>query len=391
MTGHINRLIMRLHTRTTEAYTKNHPESWTIQRGLGGLEQVAITNIVNPFPEVKDSAVDVSCVNGTASTAEVHGQPFYKNKTVEIEIQTLPKQLQHFSAMRDAFTALHGRMVDFAFETALEVQWYYTGRLMIAKTDEPTGTINLKIDTEPFMKSTKITAFSVPTATDIDRGSNGWTDVYSPNGAVVTRNGSFIAVYGNIGDEVLLSRQAAKNKRFVLAASQCIGGEYAFYSGDTDGDRVLGVPSSSGVLTLHLLLDGSHYEWVTENGVAVYKPTMLLDYVLTELALNADGSIPGADGGDANPRNAAVLPSTARIRPEIYNWGSDASVLLDGTLVHVEPRETYGTKPIYPEAVLPGLRADRSDARTICYISAAGAAASDTPDIEVRYREERLG
>ena len=156
MTGHINRLIMRLHTAATEALPMNDAASWTIQRGLGGLEQISITKIANPFPVVKSSPVDVPCANGALDMAEADGVVYYKNKTVEIVMQTLSLQKPWFSALRDAFAPLNGRMVDFAFDLPTEAEWYYTGRLTIDQCDESTGTLGLKIDTYPFLHSSQL-------------------------------------------------------------------------------------------------------------------------------------------------------------------------------------------------------------------------------------------
>lgn len=46
----INKLIMRLNTAKTRALPMNDPASWTLQRGLGALDGIAITEIDNPIP-----------------------------------------------------------------------------------------------------------------------------------------------------------------------------------------------------------------------------------------------------------------------------------------------------------------------------------------------------
>ena len=389
----INKFILRRSTKATAELELNDPASWTMERGIGVLERVAITKIKNPAPAVKDSSADVPVMNGKLDLTESMGAPRYKNKTVEITIQTLPDWREWFGEMRDAFTALQGRMVDFAFDTPNDVEGYYTGRLAVDSEDEETGELTLKIDTQPFMKNVNLRRCQIPAATDLDRSTNGWSVLVKSSTAKITLQNGWMVAFGKPGDQIQLERSASSDKRYALAVSDLRGGSYQF----VNGSRTLGEPNSFGTLILELTIDGSFYDWDTENGTQVYKPCLYLDYILTELTLDSDGNPIGADGTYSDdprydPHCAVVLPSNVRIRPQLYNFGEGSAViLLDGTWVEVENYSAYRDVTQYPEAVLPGIRADRSGETVTCILSAIGSSAYDTPEAEIRFREERLG
>lgn len=389
----INKFILRRSTAQTAALELNDPASWTMERGIGVLHRVAITKIKNPAPAVKDSSADVPVMNGKLDLTESMGAPRYKNKTVEITIQTLPDWREWFGEMRDAFTALQGRLVDFAFDTPNDVEWYYTGRLAVDSEDEETGELTLKIDTQPFMKNVNLRRCQIPAATSLDRGTPAWTVEAKSSTATVIINDGGITVYGKPGDQVELTRAADDAKRYALAVVALRGGD-CWFSGSKS--RTLGVPVFSS-LNLTLTIDGSYYAWTTENGADVFKPCLYLSHILTELTLDSDGNPIGADGtyGDDpryDPHCAIVLPSNVRIRPQLYNFGEgSADILLDGTRVNVDKYSAFRDVTQYPEAVLPGIRADRSGETVTCILSAVGNSGSDTPEAEIRFREERLG
>ena len=78
-----------------------------------------------------------------------------------------------------------------------------------------------------------------------------------------------------------------------------------------------------------------------------------------------------------------------RIRPELVNMNTGgAIVLLDGERVDI-PENSEET--LFPEAVLPGIRADRSGEDTVCILSACGLSSNDSPSVQIVYREEVLG
>lgn len=383
-----NKFILRRHTAVTAALETNDPASWTIERGLGVLSRVAISEIKNPVAEAKTASVDAPSQNGEPDLTEAVGGVFYKNKKVEITFQTLSDFRQWFGDLRGAFTALHGQTVDFAFATALDVQWYYTGRLSVDSIDEPAGKLTIKIDAYPFLQSTVLRRWRIPTAEKLDRSASGWSVSAKAASATVTFRQNRIIVFGNPGDRVVLRRTASAGRLYAFAVNDLLGGRYVF---PTNGSRTLGQPAS-GALTMQLTLDGSYYDWTTENGESVYKPCMVLDYLLTELTPDADGKPIGAADMETTPRNAVTLAANTRHRPELYNYGTGAAdVLLDGTRIYVPVSGDYSEGGIYPEAVLPGLYADRDGTETLCVLSAVGNAADDEPDVEIRLREERLG
>ncbi len=383
ISNHKNKFIMRLHTAATEALTANSQSTWSIQRDLGVLIRTAITEIKDPLPAAKTKTVDAAGMNGAIDATEALGQVFYKNKTVTVTVQKQADRLELWKDMRDYFARMHGRLVDFAFDDASSVEWYYTGRLSVENEDEPSGKLTLKIDAYPFLQSVVKRSYNIPTATLLDRGSNGWSVSSKPSTATVVLNDGQILIFGNPGDKVTLRRSASNANRYTFAPLNFYGGEYQF----SNGSRTLGVPSG-GYLYLELTIDGSAYDRQTVSGVKVYKPCLYLNYLLTQLSTS--GSIvTGEDGNvNTNPRCAIVLRSNKRVRPEITNGNTAAAiVLLDGEGIEIPANSA--TK-LFPGAVLPGIRADQSDVYTTCYLSAVGASASDNPSITISYREERL-
>lgn len=383
ISNHKNKFIMRLHTAATEALSANDASSWTEQRDLGVLIRTAITEIRDPLPAVKTKNVDAAGMNGVIDATEALGQVFYKNKTVSVTFQKLPDRVEYWKDMRDYFALLHGRLVDFAFDDANSVEWYYTGRMTVENEDEESAKLTLKFDTYPFLQSVVKRSYSIPTATLLDRSDNGWSVSSKPSSATVILNDGQILIFGNPGDKVILRRSASNSNRYTFAPLNFYGGEYQF----SNGSKTLGVPSG-GYLYLELTIDGSAYDWQTVSGVKVYKPCLYINYLLTQLSASS-GNVTGADGNvNTNPRCAIQLRSSVRIRPEITNGNSAAAiVLLDGEGIEIPAN--CSTK-LFPGAVLPGIRADRSGAITTCYLSAVGASASDNPSITISYREERL-
>lgn len=384
----INEFSLRLHTQATEALAENDPASWTLQRGRGALTHLAITKISNPMPEIKSNSVDVPASNGALDATEAGGRVYYKNKPVSVTFQTLPKQREWFPDLHDAFASLHGRLVDFSFEDALDVEWYYTGRLTVSEENPETGELTVKIDTQPFQRSTVKRVYDIPTGTLMDRAVSGWSVDEKSDTATVSLWDSRITIYGRAGDVVRLKRTANAGTAFAFATYASSGGDYVF----GNGSRTIGKPDGSGELTLTLTLDGSEYDWTTENGEHVYKPSMSIKYFLTQLELDADGRVIGEDG-DVLPteRNAIVLPSNVCIRPELYNYGDAADVLLDGERIYLDPHEEYRTLRLFPDAVLPGVHADFGAEQVVCILAVTGNAGNDEPDVQIRYREERLG
>lgn len=372
-----NPFVMRGHTDVTEGNLANVASSWTFRRGAGILQNVAITKISNPLAQVKSASSDVPCVNGTVDLTERYGQVFYKNKTVEVEIQKTAAGRDEWEEMRDGFAALHGMVVDFAFAEADAVEWYYTGRLSVEGENEPSAKLTLKLDTYPFKQSAAMKIIRLPAATLIDRSANGWSVYENTGGATVTFNAGVVEIFGKAGDRVVLRRSAANANRYTIAPSTLLGGDYYFDNAILDS-RTIGTPNG-GYLYLVLELDGSYYAWDYHQGASVYRPCLHFDFAMTQLVVS-DGNIDAA--------NAVELPSNVRIRPLITNTGDDAVVLLDGEYVSVP---AGSQKEAFPEAVLPGIRADRRFRMTTCYLSAFPVSLNDSPNVEIRFREEVLG
>ena len=370
MSIHINPFILRMHTAATENLSLNSATSWELKRGSGVLEHVAITEIINPMPEVKTSTVDIPAANGVIDATEADGQVFYSNKPVQITIQVLSAQKDEwFEDLYNAFKGYHGRVVDFSFSTPNDVEWYYTGRLSIDDKNEVVGTIVLKIDTEPFMKSATRFSADIPTMTSLDRSSSGWTVATAPSGTTVSITPNYIRAFGKPGDVIHLSRSTG-NVNYNIAMTQLRGGDFTFTGGSSD--KVHGVPSS-GTLNAELTIDGSYYAWHEVNGAKVYDPCVEMAYILTTIG----------SGG------TLTLPSNVTIRPKLYTLDATAAdILLDGKRIAISATDTHGD---YAGAVLPGRRADRSGTETTCYITAVGNSAYDSPNCRITYRKEKLG
>ncbi len=375
----INKIIMRLNTAKTRAMSLNDPASWTLQRGLGALDRIAITEIDNPIAKPKTAYLDVPGSNGKLDATEMAGRLFYKNKTVKIKMQVLENDATRYSftALRDTFTAMQGRVVDFAFDLPTEVEWYYTGRLTVESVDEPNGELTLEIDTYPFLQSVEKRWYDVPTKTSLDRDGQNWTAPYVPDGtSFISINGN-ILFYGNPGDTIEIDHSANSGKRYTIGVARLLGGDFCF-TANGEKSRVLGVPVGNK-LHMELTIDGSHHGWTTVNGIKIYKPCLDLDYILSELEMDADGNV----------IDTITLPTNVQIRPELANLKAcKADVLLDGTRIHI-PLET--PSGVFPEAVLPGVLADRSGTETVCYMTAVGNSAHDTPMVRIGFREEKLG
>ena len=375
----INKLIMRLNTAKTRALPMNDPASWTLQRGLGAMDGIAITEIDNPIAKPKTAYIDVPGSNGELDATEMAGRLFYKNKTVKIKMQVLENEAPRYSftALRDTFTALQGRVVDFSFDLPTEVEWYYTGRLTVESVDEPNGELALEIDTYPFLQSAEKRWYDVPTKTSLDRDGQNWTAPYVPDGVSFTSKGGHIWLFGKPGDSIEIYHNASSDKRYTIGVSALLGGDF-FFTGNGEKSRVLGVPVGD-TLHMELTIDGSYYHWMTENGANAYKPCLHLSYILSELETDAAGNV----------IDTITLPTNVRIRPELANLEAcSADVLLDGTRINM-PLET--PSGVFPEAVLPGVLADRSGTETVCYMTAVGNSAYDTPMVRIGFREEKLG
>ena len=375
----INKLIIRLNTAKTRALPMNDPASWTLQRGLGALDGIAITEIDNPIPKPKTAYIDVPGSNGELDATEMAGRLFYKNKTVKIKMQVLENEAPRYSftALRDTFTAMQGRVVDFAFDLPTEVEWYYTGRLTVESVDEPSGELALEIDTYPFLQSAEKRWYDVPTKTSLDRAGRNWTAPYVPDGASFYENGGYISFYGNPGDTIEIYHSASSGKRYTIGVTYLLGGDFCF-TGNGEKSRVLGVPVGD-TLHMELTIDGSYYAWTKVNGTDVYKPCLRLAFILSELETDAAGNV----------LDTITLPTNVRIRPELANLdASNADVLLDGTRIHIPLEMPSG---VFPDAVLPGVLADRSGTETVCYMTAVGNAANETPMVRIGFREEKLG
>lgn len=369
----INNFSLRMHTAHTEEQLTNVPELWTIQRGYGALEHIIITDIDNPLAQAKTDSVDVPGASGVIDATEASGAVFFKNKTVKVRMQTSDKSRKWFPELRDAFAPYQGRLVDFAFQDSLDVEWYYTGRLSVTAEDPTTGELELKLDTYPFLQSTDMQILQVPNAVSIDRPSTAgpfWEIAANESGADVVLNDDNIWAFGDPGAKVLLRHTGTAGQKYLFSTLEQLGCEISLENSSLwpSTDRVTAQSTRSDWL-LELTISGSHYDFDDNDK---YRPCAHLVYDLA--AVSGDCSI--------------TLPSNVRIRPVIDNAGDDALLMLDGDSMIVDG-DTYDRQ--YPEAILPGRRANRDAAETTCYFLAVGRAIGDTPDVTMMFRREVLG
>ena len=368
----INNFVLRMHSKHTEEQLTNVPELWTVQRGHGVLEHIIITDIQNPLAQVKANTVDVPGASGVIDATEAEGTVFFKNKTVTVRMQTSSKTRQWFPELRDAFAPYQGRLVDFAFADALDVAWYYTGRLSVTAEDPTTGELEVQMDTYPFLQSTDMQILQVPNAASIDRPSTAgpfWEVASNESGADVVLNGDMIWIFGQPGAEVILRHTGTAGQRYLFSTLEQLGCEISLENSALfpDRDRVTAQSERSDWL-LTVRISGSHYDFDDDEK---FRPCAYLNYDVAALT--------GAC--------SVSLPSNVRIRPVIQNTGDDALLMLDGDSVLV----TADTERQYPEAILPGRRANRDAAETACYFLAVGRAIGDTPDVTMMFRREVLG
>lgn len=365
----VSDFIIRLNTEFTEKLSINDRNTWTIQSGSGVLQNTLVSILSNPIAEAKTNSADIPAVNGNIDLTENYGQVFYNNKVVEVSFIKEVEHSDEYFAMRDAFAAMQGRMVDFAFTGANSVEWYYTGRLNIASEDYHAAKMVIQVDCYPFMKSVERFGMDIPTETSLDRSTNGWTVDMKPDSTTVSLQANWISAYGNIGDVVSISRALAGDY-YTIAMTSLKGGDFTFTG--SGSNRVMG-KTQTGTLYAEVSIDGSYYDWVTVNGVKVYKPCVKMNYILTRVRDNGK----------------LTLPSNVRIRPELYNLSTDeADILLDGKRINF-PENSLGCK--FAEAVLPGIRADRSGTDVVCCLTAVGNSAYDNPSCRVLFRKEKLG
>lgn len=368
----INNFVLRMHTKHTEEQLTNVPELWTIQRGHGALEHIIITDIQNPLAQVKANTVDVPGASGVIDATEAEGAVFYKNKTVTVRMQTSSKTRHWFQELRDAFVPYQGRLVDFAFQDALDVTWYYTGRLSVTAENPVTGELEVQMDTYPFLQSAELETVTVPNAASIDRPSTAgpfWEVASNESGADVVLNGDMIWIFGQPGAEVILRHAGTAGQRYLFSTLEQLGCEIELE------DESLWPPkskvtaqSSRNNWLMTVRISGSHYDFDDDEK---FRPCAYLNYDVAALT--------GAC--------SVALPSNVRIRPVIRNTGDDALLMLDGDSVLV----TAGTERQYPEATLPGRKASRDAAETTCCFLAVGRAVGDTPGVTLTFRREVLG
>lgn len=379
--------VMRMHTKATEAFTRNDPASWTVKLGSGQLEKSVIGDVSNPFPAPKTDGVDVLGANGVVDATEASGNVRYQNKTVTVTLQNAAYD-DWFDDTISMLAGYDGRVVDFAFADYLNVEWYYTGRLHISDVNPFRNRCVLSFDTEPFMKSVDMRNYSIPVTVDIDRTENGWTVANKPDTASVSLPAGGIVAWGDVGDEIFLLRTVDPGKRFTLGAVEQVGCDYKF----NGGLKNLCVPGDSGSIMMVLTIDGSYYEWTTGQEVA-YRPCARLSYAFLEL-LTHNGEVAGADGIDeVNPRNAIILPSNSAIRPELVNFNEQTGhVILDGEHISVPTYDVNNPKTVYPNVVLPGAKADKSGTESVSIVAAYSLSRiGNDPEVAITYREERLG
>lgn len=373
--------IMRLHNEKNDYYNPASRESWSVRLREGVLQNFVVGDVTNPYPETKSEVADIPGMNGVIDATEANGNVFYKNKTVTVILQGEASE-KWFGQVERELSAYSGRVVDFAFEDSLSVEYYHIGRMRIASIDPYKNRITLEFDTRPFMRAVESKSVQVPVSTSIDRSASGWSVESNPNNAVVVLNNSHIFIWGNVGDTVYLQRNATAGKQYTMAVDVDSGCDYTFLNlvdGVATEHKVLGIPNAQAKVRLKVTLNGSSYNW-TEESTPRFLAFGEIDYTIAELETSGD---------EVSDNCKVTLPSNVWIRPDIFNDGDEGVLLLNGWLVRVW--DTNGNRMRYPVAILPGINGNREAAYTDCYITSVGVASQDVPAITLEYWEERLG
>lgn len=366
---------MRIHDDKRVVDDEN---SWAIRANRDALEHFWVGDVSNPMPEPKTSYEDIQGVNGAYDATEEAERVFYNRKTVTVTLQG-EAAFEWMDEVEDALRDYHGRVCDFSFDEADRVKWYYTGRLSV-DSNRFRNRFTLTFDAEPLMTSTETVVKRIPVCERLDRTGFGWTVDTALYGSVLRSDASFaetiVLGVSDPGTVVQLIRNANALDVFTMAVVSAVGGDVTFHnyleeSGTIEDSKTRGVADSDGKLRIRVTVDGTHYEWMTVNGVDEYIPVCNIKYRLVQFPA-------GTDYYNLGENFSHEFPSNVLIRPELAAHADSGSVIIDGSEINL----MYGGDVIEtpPDAVIPGYRADFSGATTTSVFAVIANTGSTDPE-----------
>lgn len=383
---------LRLHA---SEYQQQEPSSWLIKVGDGVLSDFVVGSITNPKPTVKKNSLDILGTSGEVDLTEESGRVFFENKTVTVILQGRAD----FAGMEEVesfFAPYQGRLMDFTNENYLSVTGFQVGR-MAAEFDRKKNRITIVFDTDPYRYSEIVYQKTLPLLTDyeVDQNDSAWTTYgrYNPDISADSVTHFVFFSDGTMSGAVHLERTkpvGAASGYFALGISSILGGDI-WFSWVEDGEEktsktIAGITADAtlgenaqGYIKMHILIDGSYYEWATVNGERVYLPCIRCDYSLTNyLPTNADSELTSACSD--------TLPSNILIRPYVHSTNGYAFLIVDG----VKQMVYYAENEQVPRIVIAGDRADRSSANTQTVFAAISAAIGSTPNPKLIFRKAEV-
>lgn len=379
---------MRLSKRHDEV---NQEPSWTVVLGRNGLEHFYVGDVDNPMPEPKTSYEEIPGRNGENDLTEAAGRVFYNRKTITVTLQG-DAAFKWMDEIEDIFRPYQGRVCDFAFESPGQVEWFYTGRLSF-NSNRFRNRVVLIFDTEPLMTNVALTTNHIPVSPKIDKNSFGWDyagTICGGNvgGATYSYGEHIIAVATEPGSIIEFTRQEEAGTVFAIGIVDAVGGDVYFHNIDNEStviedNRVVAIADDSDLMRMRVVVDGSYYSWVTDNGEDYYLPTCRITYRMANLE---DGI------SFLNSDQSAEFPANVLIEPEISVTGNSVHVLIDGKAV--SPLYVNGRTEDAQGAVIPGNRAYFGEENAVAVFAAVRQTSSDADSgttVLISYHEKRVG
>ena len=359
--------VMRLHNENASA------SSWELAVGeniAGTFGVFKLGNVVVPNPPPKTDSEDVPGTNGLYDLSEASGRVYYQRRTITVPLLFIAGKTWT-DTLETTLARYNGRVCDFAFSTYDAVAWTYTGRLTVTKNRAENNVV-LTFDAEPFATSTTETVINVPTRTNIDANSFGWTldeVIYGTSVAQNNSAGKFDCAVSQIGAILVYKRTGlTANTAYTLGVKSIIGGEIAFYNNGVE-NKTKGVVDSNGVLKIRVTVDGSFYTWQTVGSTTASYPSFKCEYLFA--LAQPDQTFVSS--------NVIIRPDIERVLP------TPAILILDGGVFYINDMNNKFMQPA--GAIIPGARADKSAPKT-SIIYACIPQTNQAPSLRMRYYEK---
>lgn len=109
-----------------------------------------LTNVNNPFPDVKTATVEIPGANGVLDLTEIFGQPKFTNRTLTMKFAGLRGYFNRYTDQSYAAWQLHGKKVPIIFDE--DPNYFYLGRLSFEEWAQTgaAGDLTVSADCDPF-------------------------------------------------------------------------------------------------------------------------------------------------------------------------------------------------------------------------------------------------